>query len=116
LPIAGVRGSTPVSGTQFDRVGGRTSCVAVRRDRDALPTLILDAGTGITNLAAPFEGALLVGTIILTPSACACSTSCSAHQRCVSPTGSAGAPNNEPATALARGATFAFGCSLTRVR
>jgi hypothetical protein len=55
LLIAGVRGSTPVSGAQFDRVGGRISCVAVRRDRDALPTLILDAGTGITNLAAPFE-------------------------------------------------------------
>ena len=66
LLFAGVRGSTPVSGRQFDRVGTSTSCVAVLRDGDDLPALVLDAGTGNINLTDRFEGAPFTGTILLT--------------------------------------------------
>jgi phosphoribosyl 1,2-cyclic phosphodiesterase len=66
LLFAGVRGSMPVSGAQFHRVGGHTSCVAVQHDREPLPALILDAGAGITNLAAQSEGAPFIDTIMLT--------------------------------------------------
>jgi phosphoribosyl 1,2-cyclic phosphodiesterase len=44
LHLCGVRGSTPVSGPNFVRYGGPTSCLVVADD-DASPTLILDAGT-----------------------------------------------------------------------
>jgi phosphoribosyl 1,2-cyclic phosphodiesterase len=61
----GVRGSTPVAGSEFARVGGHTSCVAITTDDASLPTLILDAGTGLQSLAprfasAPFDGAILL--------------------------------------------------------
>jgi phosphoribosyl 1,2-cyclic phosphodiesterase len=65
LLFAGVRGSTPVSGREFERVGGRTSCVAVLRDHEHAPALILDAGTGIMNLAEPLGTEPFVGTILL---------------------------------------------------
>jgi phosphoribosyl 1,2-cyclic phosphodiesterase len=58
-----VRGSTPVSGDEFARVGGHTSCLAVARD-DA-PVLLLDAGTGLQPLARAFTGAPFRGTILL---------------------------------------------------
>jgi phosphoribosyl 1,2-cyclic phosphodiesterase len=66
LLFAGVRGSTPVSGRQFDRVGTSTSCVAVLRDGEHLPALVLDAGTGIINLTERFEEEPFAGTILLT--------------------------------------------------
>ena len=43
--FCGVRGSTPAPGADFIRYGGHTSCVAIAHDDDAVPTLILDAGT-----------------------------------------------------------------------
>ena len=66
LIFAGVRGSTPVSGTRFSRVGGHTSCVAVLRDGENVPSLVLDAGTGIMNLTPAFGDAPFAGTIVLT--------------------------------------------------
>ncbi|MFN2593527.1 MAG: MBL fold metallo-hydrolase [Actinomycetota bacterium] len=65
LHICGSRGSTPVGGKQFLRYGGSTSCVACSTDGE-LPTLILDAGTGIRNLDKlfgdrPFRGAIALG-------------------------------------------------------
>jgi phosphoribosyl 1,2-cyclic phosphodiesterase len=68
LWVLGVRGSTPAPGPEFVRYGGNTSCVALSLDDgdDALPTLVLDAGTGIRRLhgvlgETPFRGALLFG-------------------------------------------------------
>jgi len=48
------------------RVGGNTSCVAVFHDDDAVPRLLLDAGTGIRRVTAllgdaPFRGTILLG-------------------------------------------------------
>jgi phosphoribosyl 1,2-cyclic phosphodiesterase len=64
LRFLGVRGSTPVSGAEFTRVGGHTSCLAVSVG-DERPTLVLDAGTGLQNLRDefgdhPFDGAILL--------------------------------------------------------
>lgn len=44
----GARGSIPVSGQEFERYGGDTSCLELRSKDDEL--LILDAGTGIRAL------------------------------------------------------------------
>jgi ribonuclease BN (tRNA processing enzyme) len=65
LVLLGVRGSTPAPGAQFVRYGGHTSCVAVFGDADAVPRLILDAGTGLRDLPAllgtrPFDGAIVL--------------------------------------------------------
>jgi phosphoribosyl 1,2-cyclic phosphodiesterase len=65
LTFCGTRGSTPAVGAGFLRYGGHTSCVAVSHGDDAVPTLILDAGTGlrgVTSLLAgrPFAGAILL--------------------------------------------------------
>ncbi|HXA42989.1 MAG TPA: MBL fold metallo-hydrolase [Candidatus Solibacter sp.] len=65
LTLCGVRGSSPASGREFDRYGGHTSCLAVSPDGGA-PTLILDAGTGITGVTRllggePFQGTILFG-------------------------------------------------------
>ncbi len=43
----GTRGSNPVSGSEYMRFGGNTSCLEVRHDRDLV---IIDAGTGIRKL------------------------------------------------------------------
>jgi phosphoribosyl 1,2-cyclic phosphodiesterase len=64
VTFCGVRGSTPVSGDEFARIGGHTSCVAISRG-DALPSLLLDAGTGLQRLAPTFAGAPFRGTILL---------------------------------------------------
>jgi phosphoribosyl 1,2-cyclic phosphodiesterase len=61
----GVRGSVPVSGPEFDGAGGHTSCVAVSED-GGLPTLVLDAGTGLLRLARDFARQPFRGTILLT--------------------------------------------------
>lgn len=59
LHFLGVRGSTPAPGAEFTRWGGHTSCVAVLPDGYAAPPLVLDAGTGIRNLApVPFRGVI----------------------------------------------------------
>jgi len=63
--FCGVRGSTPVSGARFARVGGHTSCIAVSVS-DELPALVLDAGTGLQDLALEFDGAPFDGVILLT--------------------------------------------------
>ena len=66
LRFWGVRGSTPVSGADFVRYGGATSCVTVSHDDDDLPRLVLDAGTGLVNLAREFGAEAFRGTILLT--------------------------------------------------
>jgi phosphoribosyl 1,2-cyclic phosphodiesterase len=65
LRFCGTRGSTPAPGAEFSRYGGHTSCVAISHDGDAVPTLILDAGTGLREVTAllggrPFDGAILL--------------------------------------------------------
>lgn len=63
--FCGTRGSTPVSGFTQGRYGGHTSSVALAHDGER-PTLVLDAGTGITQLTPllgehPFRGTILLG-------------------------------------------------------
>jgi phosphoribosyl 1,2-cyclic phosphodiesterase len=63
--FCGTRGSTPAPGAEFSRYGGHTSCVAISHDGDAVPTLILDAGTGLREVTAllggrPFDGVILL--------------------------------------------------------
>jgi phosphoribosyl 1,2-cyclic phosphodiesterase len=65
VTVCGVRGSTPAPGADFVRVGGHTSCVAIAHD-GAVPTLVLDAGTGIRRVTGllgggPFRGSILLG-------------------------------------------------------
>ncbi len=64
--LHGVRGSTAAPGVDFLRVGGNTSCVAITpRGYDA-PTLLLDAGTGLSAVSIALEGAAYQGDILLT--------------------------------------------------
>ncbi|MCW2667115.1 MAG: hypothetical protein JWN57_2077 [Frankiales bacterium] len=65
IVICGVRGSTPASGRSFLRYGGHTSCVAVAHDGEQDPTLILDAGTGLTNATELFGGRSFRGSLLL---------------------------------------------------
>jgi phosphoribosyl 1,2-cyclic phosphodiesterase len=65
VTLCGVRGSSPASGPEFVRYGGATSCVALARDGDDAPTLLLDCGTGqraVQRLLGdrPFRGAILL--------------------------------------------------------
>jgi ribonuclease BN (tRNA processing enzyme) len=65
VTFLGVRGSTPAPGAEFVRYGGHTSCVAIARDADTDPILVLDAGTGLralTPLLSPnsFTGSILI--------------------------------------------------------
>jgi ribonuclease BN (tRNA processing enzyme) len=60
----GVRGSTPTPGDQYLRYGGHTSCLAVAGG-DGVPTLILDAGTGLRDLAGLLDGQPFAGAIVL---------------------------------------------------
>ena len=64
LWFLGVRGSSPASGPDYERVGGHTCCVAVAHD-GAPPSLILDAGTGLRTVRPLLNGAPFRGTIIL---------------------------------------------------
>jgi phosphoribosyl 1,2-cyclic phosphodiesterase len=64
--LCGVRGSTPAVGPEFVEVGGHTSCVALAHDDAEVPSLVLDAGTGLRRLSAlladgPFRGTILLG-------------------------------------------------------
>jgi phosphoribosyl 1,2-cyclic phosphodiesterase len=65
LRFLGVRGSTPVSGVEFVRVGGHTSCLAVSVG-DEPPSLVLDAGTGLQNLRSAFGDRPFDGSVLLT--------------------------------------------------
>lgn len=64
--LCGVRGSTPAPGPEFLHYGGHTSCVAIAHDGAAVPTLVLDAGTGLRRLTALCDGRPFAGTILLT--------------------------------------------------
>ena len=66
VQLCGVRGSTPAPGREFMRYGGHTSCVAVTADGDDVPTLILDAGTGIRQVTPLLGGQAFAGSILLT--------------------------------------------------
>jgi phosphoribosyl 1,2-cyclic phosphodiesterase len=63
--LCGVRGSTPAVGHAFAGVGGHTSCVAVAHDDAEVPTLVLDAGTGLRRLTTLLDGEPFRGTILL---------------------------------------------------
>ena len=63
--VLGCRGSTPTPGPTTVRYGGHTSCLAVAAD-DGPPTLLLDAGTGLTNLADVLDGQPFRGTLLVT--------------------------------------------------
>jgi phosphoribosyl 1,2-cyclic phosphodiesterase len=64
VTFCGVRGSTCAPGIDFVRYGGHTSCVALARD-GGVPTLVLDAGTGLRNLTRHLDGRAFRGTILL---------------------------------------------------
>jgi phosphoribosyl 1,2-cyclic phosphodiesterase len=69
VTFCGVRGSTPAPGGDFVRYGGNTSCVAVAHGQPGapgLPTLLLDAGTGLGNVTGLLDGGPFTGTILLT--------------------------------------------------
>ncbi len=65
IQFCGVRGSLPAPGSEFVRYGGHTSCLALSHDGDAAPRLLLDAGTGLTEASALFDGAPFRGAIAL---------------------------------------------------
>ncbi len=62
--LCGVRGSTPAPGAEFVRYGGNTSCVALAHGDDD-PTLLLDAGTGLSRVSRLLDGRPFRGTIML---------------------------------------------------
>lgn len=64
LHLCGVRGSTPSPARAQLDVGGQTSCVALAHDGDELPSLVLDAGTGLRVLSDLHAGAPFLGTIV----------------------------------------------------
>ena len=65
IHICGARGSTPAPGAEFVRYGGHTSCVALVHDGDTVPTLILDAGTGLRRATPLLGGQPYAGVILL---------------------------------------------------
>lgn len=64
--LQGVRGSTPAPGKDFVGVGGNTSCVAITPSGASGPTLILDAGTGLSSVTRSLLGEPFRGHILLT--------------------------------------------------
>ena len=63
--LHGVRGSSAAPGADFVRVGGNTSCLAITPDGCDAPTLLLDAGTGLSSVDRtlgdrPFRGEILL--------------------------------------------------------
>lgn len=65
VTLHGVRGSTPAPGPDFVRVGGHTSCVSVTLRGASSPSLVLDAGTGLTNLTRTLGASAYGGAIVL---------------------------------------------------
>jgi phosphoribosyl 1,2-cyclic phosphodiesterase len=65
VDFCGVRGSLPAPGRDFVRYGGRTSCLALSRNGAGAPTLILDAGTGLTAATDLLGGQPFSGSILL---------------------------------------------------
>jgi ribonuclease BN (tRNA processing enzyme) len=65
LELLGVRGSTAAPGQDFVRYGGHTSCVAVSAEGADVPSLVLDAGTGLRALTARLGGRAYDGAILL---------------------------------------------------
>jgi len=63
--LCGVRGSTPAPGAAFAAVGGNTACVAITTNERSVPTLILDAGTGIRSVSDLLAPLAFRGTILL---------------------------------------------------
>lgn len=63
IHLFGTRGSTPTPGLEFVRYGGHTSCVGLALDGE-LPSLIIDAGTGIRASDEIFDGEPFRGSII----------------------------------------------------
>jgi len=64
--LHGVRGSTCAAGVDFIRVGGHTACVAITPSGQHAPTLILDAGTGLSSVSNSLAGQPFRGDILLT--------------------------------------------------
>ena len=64
VTFLGVRGSTPAPGEDFLRYGGHTSCVAIARDGE-VPSLLLDAGTGIRRTSSLMHGEPFRGSVFL---------------------------------------------------
>src|ERR1700691_5265120 len=65
IHVLGTRGATPAPGVDFVRYCGHTSCLALAHDGE-LPSLIVDAGTGIRGGSAllggqPFKGSIVLG-------------------------------------------------------
>ncbi len=65
ITFCGVRGSTPAPGHLFARYGGNTSCVAITAADAEDPTLVLDAGTGLSRLSQDLDGRPFRGSILL---------------------------------------------------
>jgi phosphoribosyl 1,2-cyclic phosphodiesterase len=63
--LLGVRGSTPAPGPDFVRYGGHTSCVALAPHGHDVPTLVLDAGTGLRSVSRLLPGPSFQGAILL---------------------------------------------------
>ena len=59
-----MRGSTPAPGAEFARYGGHTSCLALAHE-GGVPSLVLDAGTGIRRVTGLLDGAAFEGSILL---------------------------------------------------
>ena len=66
LYLSGTRGSTPATGPDFLRYGGRTSCLAIAAGAERVPALVLDAGTGLREVTGLLDGGPFRGTIALT--------------------------------------------------
>jgi ribonuclease BN (tRNA processing enzyme) len=64
--LHGVRGSTPAPGLEFLGVGGNTSCLSITPSGAERPTLLLDAGTGLSSVPQMLGGAAYHGTMLLT--------------------------------------------------
>ncbi len=66
IVLHGARGSTAAPGVDFLRVGGNTSCVAITPQGYEAPTLLLDAGSGLSSVSRVLDGAAYRGDILLT--------------------------------------------------
>jgi phosphoribosyl 1,2-cyclic phosphodiesterase len=65
IHFCGVRGSIPAPGIEFVRYGGDTPCLALAPGGAPVPTLLLDAGSGLQSVSGLLGGAPFDGTILL---------------------------------------------------